>query len=92
MYVGGCAHCRHVLYEQRLDRLSWKIEFSAIELLDAGQVRQMISPGRPRVSCSARTHVHERKREERTKKSQGESLAIIIDVSIVSGRKSSYSN
>lgn len=40
------------MYEQRLDRLAWKIEYSAIQLLNDGQLRQMISPGRPRVRLS----------------------------------------
>ena len=43
---------RHYMYEQRLDRLAWKIEYSAIQLLNDGQLRQMISPGRPRVRLS----------------------------------------
>ena len=46
--VDDDAACRHVMYEKRLDRLAWKIEYNAIEILDDGQLRQMISPGRPR--------------------------------------------
>ncbi|PVD39419.1 hypothetical protein C0Q70_02049 [Pomacea canaliculata] len=72
---------RHVLYEQRLDRLSWKIEFSAIELLDAGQVRQMISPGRPRKKVQSRwkaflgsTDMAMASEQERERKLRKESL------------------
>lgn len=45
---------RHYMYEKRLDRLAWKIEYSAIKLLDDGQLRQMISPGRPRRKVQSR--------------------------------------
>ncbi|KAK7491894.1 hypothetical protein BaRGS_00016913 [Batillaria attramentaria] len=49
----GCK-TMHYMYEKRLDRLAWKIEYSAIKLLDDGQLRQMISPGRPRRKVQSR--------------------------------------
>ncbi|XP_076459366.1 guanylate cyclase 32E-like [Babylonia areolata] len=56
LVIGGAfVGLRHFMYEKRLDRLAWKIEYSAIQLLDDGQLREMmISPGRPRRKVASR--------------------------------------
>ncbi|XP_035824916.1 guanylate cyclase 32E [Aplysia californica] len=39
---------RHYRYERKLERLAWKIERDEIQMLNAGQFREMMTPARPR--------------------------------------------
>ncbi|CAG5135484.1 unnamed protein product, partial [Candidula unifasciata] len=41
---------RHYMYEQKLERLAWKIEREEIQILNPGQFRELNTPSRPRLT------------------------------------------